>query len=72
MLEAQLLQTEAGVKSEKKKRSMFPGLKGFDSEGTSLSNRNRKNETKCQRKDLRTVKRVEKLLVQRCYQSSRM
>ena len=67
MLEAQSLRAEAGVNSRKKIRSMFPGLKGVDSEGTLLSNRNGKNEPKCQRKDLRTVKRVEKSLVQRCY-----
>ena len=42
MLEAQSLRTDAGVKSEKKRRSMFSGLKGFESEGTFLSNRNRK------------------------------
>ena len=42
MLEAQSLQTEAGVKIEKKSRCMFPVLKGFDSKGTLLSNRNGK------------------------------
>ena len=44
MLEAQSLRTEAGVNSMKKIRSMFPGLKGVDSEGTLLSTRNRKKD----------------------------
>ena len=34
MLGAQSLRTEARVKIKKKSRSMFPGLKGFDSKGT--------------------------------------
>ena len=72
MLEAQSLRTEAGVKSKKRSRSMFAGLKGFASECILLSNRNGKNEPKCQRKYLRSVKRYEKSLVQRCYQSSRI
>ena len=42
MLEAQSLRTEGGVKIKKKSRSMFPGLKGYDSKGTLLSNRNGK------------------------------
>ena len=42
MLEAQSLRTEAGVKIKKRSRSMFPGLKCFDSKGTLLSNRNGK------------------------------
>ena len=42
MLETQSLGTEAGVKIKKKSRSMIPGLKGFDSKGTLLSNRNGK------------------------------
>ena len=43
MLEAQSLRTEAGVKSKKRSRNMFAGLKGFDSECTLLSNRKEKS-----------------------------
>ena len=42
MLEAQSLRTEARVNSMKKIRSIFSGLKGFDSKGTLLLNRNGK------------------------------
>ena len=72
MLEAQPLRTEAEVKIKKRSRSMLSGIKCFDSESPLLSNRNGGNEQKCQRKDLGTVKRVEKSLVQRWYQSSLM
>ena len=51
---------------------MFSGLKVDSSKGTSMSSWNAKNEPKCQRKYLRTVKNFEKSLVQRCYQSSLM
>ena len=50
MLEAQSLQTEAGVKSNKRSRDMFSGLKIDSSKGTSMSNWKGKNEPKFQRK----------------------